>query len=337
MTRDSNHERADALAYLELLDTEPEQAFDDIVYIAAQTCDTPIALVSVLDRDRQWFKAKVGLSISETPIEQSVCKLEIDEPTLLEIPDLTLDSRTADNPLVSGPSAFRFYAGAPLVTGSGVVIGRLCVFDTKPRPEGLAPAQRDLLRALARQVSDQLELRRIAKTSGVLIALQSALVEVAEIVRRSSSVEMMTRSAAEVVGRVLNVERAGFGIVDEGTQTIEIEPDWTAPGVESIAGRHRFDDYGSIRDELAEGDPLVIEDVNTDERTVADPSPMKKWAFRRSSTCPCARTVKPSLPLLSTLPSHVVGGRRSYHSCGASQTVWKRGLVGSAWSVSKRP
>jgi two-component sensor histidine kinase len=280
MTRYQDSERAAALFDLQILDTDAEQAFDDIVYIAAQTCDAPIALVSLLDGERQWFKARVGLDVCETPISQSVCKLEIDEPVLLQIPDLAEDSRTADNPLVTGPRAFRFYAGAPLVLRDGTVVGRLCVIDTQPRPDGLTRTQQDLLGALARQVSDQLELRRVARASEKLAALQEALVEVAEIVRRSSSVSVMTQEAAEVVGRVLSVDRAGFGLVDEGTQTIEVEPDWTAEGVTSIAGRHRFEDYGSIRDEIASGLPLVISDVDTDPRTADDPSLMRNVGIR---------------------------------------------------------
>jgi len=280
MPQYEDDERAAALADLRILDTDAEQAFDDIVFIAAQTCDAPIALVSLLDGQRQWFKARVGLSVCETPIDQSVCKLEIDQPALLQIFDLTKDARTADNPLVVGPRAFRFYAGAPLVLRSGIVVGRLCVIDTKPRPAGLSRMQRDLLEALARQVSDQLELRRVARTSGKLAALQEALVEIAEIVRRSSSIGTMTQQAAEVVGRVLNVDRAGFGLVDETTETIEVESDWTADGVASIAGRHRFEDYGSIRSELVGGQPLVISDVDTDPRTANDPGPMKNVGIR---------------------------------------------------------
>ncbi|RZL27766.1 MAG: GAF domain-containing protein, partial [Sphingomonas sp.] len=115
MTRYEDSERAAALLDLQILDTDAEQAFDDIVYIAAQTCDAPIALVSLLDGERQWFKARVGLDVCETPISQSVCQVEIDEPVLLQIPDLAEDVRTTDNPLVTGPRAFRFYAGAPLV------------------------------------------------------------------------------------------------------------------------------------------------------------------------------------------------------------------------------
>lgn len=154
--------RAGALKELAVLDTPEEQAFDDIVFIASRTCDTPIALISLLDDDRQWFKARVGLDVCQTDIAQSVCQIDVDEAAMLVIPDLTRDPRTAANLLVTGERAFRFYAGAPLVLRSGVVVGRLCVIDTKPRPEGLTQEQMTLLRALGRQVSDQLDLRRAA-------------------------------------------------------------------------------------------------------------------------------------------------------------------------------
>jgi two-component sensor histidine kinase len=266
--------RADVLAGLHILDTPSEQAFDDIVYIAAQTCDAPIALISLLDGDRQWFKARLGLDASETPITQSVCSIEIDRAELLEIADLTRDDRTCDNPLVTGERAFRFYAGAPLVLRSGAVVGRLCVIDFTTRPEGLSDPQRELLRALARQVSDQLELRRMAQNSETMLALQAALVEIADLVRNSKTVEEMTRTAAAIVGQVMNVDRAGFGTVDENTHFVDIEPDWTAPGVTSIAGRHRFEDFGEIRSELTRGEALIIHDVLTDPRTASDPKAM---------------------------------------------------------------
>lgn len=266
--------RADVLAGLHILDTPSEQAFDDIVYIAAQTCNAPIALISLLDGDRQWFKARLGLDASETPITQSVCRIEIDQAELLEIPDLTRDDRTNDNPLVTGERAFRFYAGAPLILRSGAVIGRLCVIDFTARPEGLSDPQRELLHALARQVSDQLELRRIAQNSETMLGLQAALVEIADLVRNSQSVDDMTHAAATIVGQVMNVDRAGFGTVDDTGQFVDIKPDWTAPGVASIAGRHRFEDYGQIRGELARGAALVINDVLTDPRTASDPKAM---------------------------------------------------------------
>jgi len=230
-----------------VLDTPAEQAFDDLVLIASQTCDTPVALVSLLDEDRQWFKARVGLDICETEIGQSVCRLEIDRAGLLEIADLAADERTLANPLVAGEGGFRFYAGAPLVLKSGAVVGRLCVIDTVARPAGLTPAQRALLWALARQVGDHLELRRIARSTDRLVELQTALIEIGEVIRRSEDSAAMISGAAAVVGRVLAVDRAGIGFVDAGVEYVDFETDWIAPGVASIAGRHRFDDYGDLR------------------------------------------------------------------------------------------
>ncbi|TZG24676.1 HWE histidine kinase domain-containing protein [Sphingomonas montanisoli] len=152
--------RLDALGDYAVLDTPAEPDFDDIVHIAAHVCATPIALVSLVEKDRQWFKARVGIDACETPITQSVCALGLARDELLIIPDLTADSRTDANTLVTQDPNLRFYAGAPLITPSGVAIGMLCVIDTRPRPEGLTTEQQHTLRALARQVIVQLEYRK---------------------------------------------------------------------------------------------------------------------------------------------------------------------------------
>lgn len=267
--------RMQALAELAVLDTPAEQAFNDLVLIASQACDTPIALVSLLDEDRQWFKARVGLDVCETEIGYSVCQLDIDRAEVLEIVDLSQDERTRTNPLITGERAFRFYAGAPLVLKSGAIVGRLCVIDTVARPDGLSAAQRTLLSALARQVSDHLDLRRMAQSSARMVELQTALIEIGEAIRRSEDSAAMIERSAAIVGRVLEVDRAGIGFVDATVEHVDFEADWTAPGVTSIVGRHRFDDYGAMREDLAQGLPIVIEDVNTDDRTMADPGSMK--------------------------------------------------------------
>jgi len=263
------------VARLVVLDTPEEQAFEDIVFIASQTCGAPIAMITLLDTDRQWFKARVGLDVTETPIDQSVCRIDIDDGDMLEIVDLSQDDRTKANPLVTGERALRYYAGAPLKLRSGDVVGRLCVIDTEPRPEGLSETQKTLLSALARQAGDHLELRRIARASDRLAELQTALVQIGEGIRASADVSTMTAEASAIVGRVLDVDRTAFGLVDADVRHVMIEQDWTAPGVASIAGRHRFEDYGAIRDHLASGDPLVIEDVETDTRTADNPAAMR--------------------------------------------------------------
>lgn len=154
-------DRLDALYAYDILDTAPEVGFDDIVRLATRLCDTPIALISLVAADRQWFKAKAGFEPCETPIEQSVCKHTKGHHDLLVIPNLTSDIRTQSNPLVLNDPHLRFYAGAPLVSPGGLTIGTICVIDHVARPEGLTEAQADDLRALARQVMALLEMRRL--------------------------------------------------------------------------------------------------------------------------------------------------------------------------------
>ncbi|MDH3444936.1 MAG: GAF domain-containing sensor histidine kinase [Deltaproteobacteria bacterium] len=152
-------ERLSALDAYQILDTDPEQAFDDLTEIASRICGTPIALVSLVDQERQWFKSKVGLEAAETPRRVAFCSHAILEPDkLLIVPDPHRDIRFADNPLVTSAPKIRFYAGAPLVNPEGQALGTLCVIDREPR--NLEPHQIDTLRALARQVIGQMELRK---------------------------------------------------------------------------------------------------------------------------------------------------------------------------------
>ena len=152
--------RLAALAAFEVLDTPPERGFDDIVHLARRLCAAPVALISLVERDRQWFKARDGFPPCETDLDRSVCKFVLAEAGVLQIPDLTRDPRTRANPLVTDAPHLRFYAGAPLRTPEGHVLGSLCVIDHVPRPGGLTAEQVEDLEALARQVMDQLLLRR---------------------------------------------------------------------------------------------------------------------------------------------------------------------------------
>lgn len=156
----SDDDRLAALLGFGILDTTPERGFDDIVVLANQLCDTPVALVSLVDRDRQWFKARQGFEPCQTDLPSSVCRHALGLTDILEIRDLTADPRTAANPLVVHSPHIRFYAGAPLNTQDGHSLGTLCVIDHVARPNGLTPAQRIGLHALANQVIAQLELRR---------------------------------------------------------------------------------------------------------------------------------------------------------------------------------
>lgn len=166
------------LAVLEsygILDTEPEEGFDDVVAIAREAFGVPVALVSLVAADRQWFKARNGFDASETPLDQSVCAHTLKQHELLVVPDLTLDPRTRDNPLVLGEPFARFYAGAVLRSPEGQPLGALCVLDTAPRPEGLTDGQASALLALARQVMALLNLRRSVTRSGEVIVDQARI------------------------------------------------------------------------------------------------------------------------------------------------------------------
>lgn len=153
-------DRLKALADYHILDSAPEQAFDDLAKLASLIYGCEIALVTFVDRDRQWFKARLNLAATETPREHSFCAHAIAEPTnLLVVPDATRDARFSDNPLVTGNPNIRFYAGAPVLNNDGLALGTLCVIDRKPhQPKDVELAA---LRILGRQVSHLLELRRV--------------------------------------------------------------------------------------------------------------------------------------------------------------------------------
>jgi len=155
-------ERLAALLSCAILDTPAEAAFDDIARLAGQLCDTPIALVTLVDADRQWFKARVGIDLPETSRDISFCAHAIHSPEVLVVRDTLEDQRFADNPFVTGDPNIRFYAGAPLMLDPDVSVGTLCVIDHVPRD--LTPVQIGALAALARQVSSELKLRRTLAT-----------------------------------------------------------------------------------------------------------------------------------------------------------------------------
>ena len=152
-------ERLEALSRYDILDTPPEQAFDDLTTLASFICKTPIAAINLVDDRRQWVKSAVGMDGAvEIPREQSLCAHAILQTDVLVIPDTHDDDRFDDNPALRSESPVRFYAGAPLVTDDGLALGTLCVADTAPGE--LSAEQKTLLEALARQVVSRMEERR---------------------------------------------------------------------------------------------------------------------------------------------------------------------------------
>lgn len=149
--------RLAALNRLKILDTEPNSNFDQITKLLSEQLETEFALVSLVDKDRQWFKSTCGIDVAETPRELAFCAHAIHENKILLVPDATKDDRFRNNPLVTGEPHIRFYAGAPLVTKEGYALGTLCAIDTKPR-EGLTRKEADLLSSLANIVMDELSL-----------------------------------------------------------------------------------------------------------------------------------------------------------------------------------
>ncbi|GFD66964.1 GAF domain-containing hybrid sensor histidine kinase/response regulator [Alteromonas sp. KUL106] len=157
LPKNEDERLAELLSY-DIIDTEAEKLFDDLTALASQICETPIALISLVDPNRQWFKSRVGLDAEETSREIAFCSHAILQEDVFEIPNATLDPRFHDNPLVTGSPDIRFYAGAPLITPSGHAIGTLCAIDKKPRR--LTDAQKMSLQTLSKSVVAHLELRR---------------------------------------------------------------------------------------------------------------------------------------------------------------------------------
>lgn len=207
--------RLAALLSFELLDTPAEAMFDNLTILAAQICDTPIALISLVDSERQWFKSRYGLEASETPREFAFCAHAINGDTIFEVENATLDPRFSDNPLVTGNPNIRFYAGIPLGDGKGHNLGTLCVIDRQPRQ--LNAQQRDALRLLAEQVRCLFELRLQTRHQYELAAVYKAILssvgtavlitDMAGLIQQASPgvLPLLGYESAVLIGQPLNL------------------------------------------------------------------------------------------------------------------------------------
>ncbi len=189
-------ERLEALHSYRILDTPPEEAFDDLVRLASRICGTPMALVSLVDAERQWFKARVGLDVPQTSREVAFCAHALESPRPLIVNDALADERFARNPLVLEDPHIRFYAGAPLLTPRGHSVGTLCVMDHVPRE--LSVDQIEALEVLSREVLSRLELRRhVMELSRAVESYERGAVERQRVERHQAAQQGATEALAE--------------------------------------------------------------------------------------------------------------------------------------------
>ena len=208
-------DRLEALNRYHILDTLPEQEYEDLTQLAAEICGTPIALISLIDRDRQWFKSKVGLDVSETPRDISFCGHAVADGAFLNVPDTTQDNRFADNPLVAKDPRIRFYAGMPLKTSDNFTLGTLCVIDYQPR--NLTEKQIQQLESLSRLVISQFELRRNNVTRKAAedalneqYKWEVLLAEITQRIRQSINLDAIFQISVQELRQSMNVDLIGL-------------------------------------------------------------------------------------------------------------------------------
>lgn len=247
---ESETQRLEALRSYRILDTDPEQCFDDLSLLAGYICQTPIALLTLVDADRQWFKARTGIEITETPRNVAFCNHAIRQPDLFIVPDAREDERFRENPFVVSAPHIRFYAGAPLITPEGHALGTLCVIDSEPRI--LSEQQKEALESLRNQALAQLELRRnlielkvALRARDVAEDQQTKLVEELQVslskVKKLSGMIPLCSSCK--FDMTFQAEPSAINTVTEGVLQVLHDNDW--------AGGNRFEIETALREALA--------------------------------------------------------------------------------------
>jgi PAS domain S-box-containing protein len=257
--------RLEVLWDYDILDAPPDELLDEITRLAGLICETPIALISLVDKERQWFKSNVGLEMEETAREVSFCAHTIGGRDLFVVEDAASDARFAANPLVTAEPRIRFYAGAPLVTPCGQALGALCVIDRVPRQ--LRPGQDQVLRMLARQVMAHLELRRRTRDLGRVTAERDELDQARRLLLDRER-ELLARSehtqrTAHVGSWEFNVESGLLMWSDEAFRIYGCEPGSFQPDIGQVLAMVHPDDRAGVQviweTTLRDGVPLSAE------------------------------------------------------------------------------
>lgn len=209
-------QRLAALYRYSILDTPPEKHFDELTQLIAAICNVPIALVSLVDADRQWFKSKVGIDAESGPRSTSFCGHAIHEESLFIVEDAKLDDRFADNPFVTGEPFIRFYGGAPLVTDDHQILGTLCIVDRVPRQ--LTSLQQQALKTLSHQVMRELELRRSLYRTEQQWLLTHLKRRLGSLVRSSLDLDQICKIAAQELSETLEIDQCSISIYSTTNQ-----------------------------------------------------------------------------------------------------------------------